>query len=170
IEDIFHEAIKLDPTNREAYLKRACAGDKQLEICVAELLKHAEGQGILDRPAIEILAQTIAAETVPYLFPKTGRLKPGERLFRYEIIADLPGGGMSQVYLARDIEFDWVVAIKVLHPDFSNRPDFASLRERFKREAAILSGIKDSNICTIYDIRHDEGIDYIVMEYIEGET
>src|SRR5262249_24982994 len=62
------------------------------------------------------------------------------------------------------------VAIKVLPPDFSSRRDFEDLRHRFYREAEALRKVKHPNVCILYDIRHDDGFDYLVMEYVEGET
>lgn len=74
---------------------------------------------------------------------------------------------MGEVYRARDTRLDRIVAIKVLSTLLSARDD---LRQRFEREARVISSLNHPHICTLYDIGHQDGIDYIVMEYLEGET
>jgi serine/threonine protein kinase len=71
------------------------------------------------------------------------------------------------VYRARDTRLDRTVAIKVLPPHLADKPD---LRERFEREARTIAALNHPHICTLYDIGHQDGIDYLVMEYLEGET
>lgn len=94
-------------------------------------------------------------------------LTPGARLGPYEILAPLGAGGMGEVYRARDSRLGRDVAIKVLPRHFHASPD---LNERFTREARTLSQLNHPNICTLHDVGHDGGIDYLVMELIEGET
>ena len=74
---------------------------------------------------------------------------------------------MGQVYRARDTRLGRTVAIKVLPPDISNRP---GLRERFEREAQTISSLNHPHICVLHDVGHYDGIDYLVMEFLEGET
>ncbi|MEO5617192.1 MAG: protein kinase [Candidatus Eisenbacteria bacterium] len=92
---------------------------------------------------------------------------PGKKLGHYEIVAALGAGGMGEVYRARDSRLGREVAIKVLPQRFSSSPD---LRARFEREARTLSQLNHSHICTLHDVGNDSGIDYLVMELIEGET
>ena len=94
-------------------------------------------------------------------------LSPQTRLGPYEILAPLGAGGMGEVYKARDTRLDRMVAIKVLTEHLSTDPD---LRARFEREARAVSSLNHPNICTLFDVGHQEGIDYLVMEYLEGET
>ena len=123
-------------------------------------------------------------------------LKPGTLLGPHEIISLIGQGGMGEVYKARDTRLDRIVAIKTLPAHLAERPE---LRERFKREANTLANLKHAHICVLYDIGHQElaaeefdgsagfqpapraagtaalpprtvGIDYLVMEYLEGET
>src|SRR3990172_1465120 len=94
-------------------------------------------------------------------------LKPGTLLGPHEIISLIGQGGMGEVYKARDTRLDRIVAIKTLPAHLAERPD---LRERFKREASTLANLKHAHICVLYDIGHQDGIDYLVMEYLEGET
>ena len=94
-------------------------------------------------------------------------LKTGTRLGPYEIMAPLGAGGMGEVYKARDTRLDRIVALKVLHAHLADRPE---LRERFRREAKTIASLKHDHICTLYDIGYEDGIDFLVMEYLEGET
>ena len=94
-------------------------------------------------------------------------LNPGTRLGVYEILAPIGAGGMGEVYKARDTRLDRIVAIKVLPSHLS---DNARLKERFEREARAVSSLNHPHICTLYDIGSENGVDFMVMEYIEGET
>jgi serine/threonine protein kinase len=92
---------------------------------------------------------------------------PGTRLGQYEILAVLAGGGMSQLYRGRDTRLDRTVAIKVLPSDLAANPD---RRERFAREARAVSALSHPHICALHDYGTDNGVDYLVMEYLEGES
>jgi serine/threonine protein kinase/Tol biopolymer transport system component len=92
---------------------------------------------------------------------------PGRRLGPYEILSAVGAGGMGEVYKARDTRLDRTVAIKVLPTHLADR---AELRERFEREAKTIAGLNHPHICTLYDVGHQDGTDFLVMEYIEGET
>ncbi len=92
---------------------------------------------------------------------------PGRRLGPYEILSAIGAGGMGEVYKARDTRLDRTVAIKVLPAHLADRPE---LRERFEREAKTIASLNHPHICTLYDTGHQDEIDFLVMEYIEGET
>src|ERR1700694_3964646 len=94
-------------------------------------------------------------------------LAPGTKLGPYEIVALLGAGGMGEVYRARDTRLDRDVAIKVLPANLSADP---SLRQRLEREARAVSKLSHPHICTLHDIGHQDGIDYLVMELVDGET
>src|SRR5437660_3830718 len=91
----------------------------------------------------------------------------GTKLGPYELLSLAGAGGMGEVYRARDTRLDRVVAIKVLPEHLSSSGKF---RERFEREARAISSLNHPNICTLYDVGHQDGVDYLVMEYLEGET
>jgi serine/threonine protein kinase len=91
----------------------------------------------------------------------------GKRVGNYDLQARIGKGGMGEVYKARDSRLDRIVAIKILSPHLAND---AQLRERFEREARTVARLNHPHICTLYDIGRQDGIDYLVMEYIEGET
>jgi Tol biopolymer transport system component len=89
----------------------------------------------------------------------------GTLLGSYEIGAPLGAGGMGEVYRARDIRLDRTVAIKVLPKQLSSDP---VSKQRFEREAKTISSLNHPNICALYDVGHQDGIDYLVMECVEG--
>jgi Tol biopolymer transport system component/predicted Ser/Thr protein kinase len=94
-------------------------------------------------------------------------LGAGARLGPYEIQSALGAGGMGEVYRARDTRLDRIVAIKVLPSHVSSDP---ALRERFEREARTVAALNHPHICTLYDVGRQDEIDFLVMEYLEGET
>jgi len=94
-------------------------------------------------------------------------LTSGIKLGPYEIIAPLGAGGMGEVYRARDTRLDRDVAVKVLPANLSSDPN---LRQRLEREAKAVSKISHPHICTLHDIGHQDGIDFLIMELLEGET
>src|ERR1017187_2648921 len=91
----------------------------------------------------------------------------GTKLGAYEIQSALGAGGMGEVYRARDTRLDRTVAIKVLPKHLSANPE---AKERFEREARAISSLNHPHICTLYDVGHQDGIDFLVMEYLEGES
>jgi hypothetical protein len=94
-------------------------------------------------------------------------LAPGTRLGPYEILAPLGAGGMGEVYRARDTRLERTVAIKILPAQFSCDP---VRKQRFEREAKTISSLNHPNICVLYDVGNQDGVEYLVMECIEGET
>ena len=94
-------------------------------------------------------------------------MEVGTRLGAYELLGPIGAGGMGEVYRARDTRLKRIVAIKVLGGDMLNHPD---ARARFQREALAIAAINHPHICTLHDVGHERGIDFIVMEYVEGET
>ena len=91
----------------------------------------------------------------------------GKRLGPYEILSAIGAGGMGEVYRAKDTRLNRIVAIKVLPAHLADSPE---LRERFEREARTIASLNHPHICTLHDVGHQDGIDYLVMEYVEGET
>jgi eukaryotic-like serine/threonine-protein kinase len=91
----------------------------------------------------------------------------GTRLGPYEILTAIGAGGMGEVYRARDTRLNRIVAIKVLPAHLADRTES---RERFEREAKTIASLNHPHICTLHDIGQQDGIDYLVMEYLEGET
>jgi len=94
-------------------------------------------------------------------------LTPGTKLGPYQIESLLGAGGMGEVYRARDTRLDRTVAIKILTQGVADAPE---VRQRFEREARAVSSLSHPHICVLYDVGHQDGIEYLVMEYLEGET
>ena len=94
-------------------------------------------------------------------------LTSGTKLGPYEIQSPLGAGGMGEVYRAKDTRLDRVVAVKVLPSHLSENPE---AKQRFDREARAISSLNHPNICTLHDVGHQDGVDFLVMECLEGET
>jgi len=156
IEEVFHAALSRQASDRAAFILSACGGDGALSDRILELLTHAEAETVLRAEFLQLRSL--------FMVP---RLTIGARLGRYEIVAHIGEGGMGEVYEARDLRLERTVAIKVLHPWLSSDPQF---RERLEREAKAISLLSHPHICTLHDIGHDGAVDYLVMEYMAGET
>ena len=152
LEALFHEALARGPAERAAFLAERCAGRLELRAEVEALLRAHEA--------------TASSLEVPPMGPKT-RLKAGVRLGPYEVLAELGAGGMGEVYKARDTRLNRTVAIKVLPTHVAAD---LNLRERFEREARAVAALNHPHICTLHDVGQQDGIDYLVMEYLEGQT
>ena len=94
-------------------------------------------------------------------------ISAGSRLGPYEVLAPLGAGGMGEVYKARDTRLERTVAIKVLPQHLSSSEE---VRQRFEREAKTISSLTHPHICALYDVGHEGDTEYLVMEYLEGET
>src|SRR6202142_1637570 len=144
-------ALERTPAERRSYLDQTCAEPalrRELESLIAA---HEQGDtSFMEQPAIE-----------------RGALKSGAKLGPYEILASIGAGGMGEVYRAKDTRLDRIVAIKILADHDGSKPE---LSERFEREARAISSLNHPPICTLYDVGHQDGVDYLVMEYLEGET
>lgn len=94
-------------------------------------------------------------------------LSSGTKLGPYEIQSPLGAGGMGEVYRARDTRLGRDVAVKILPEHLASTPE---VRQRFEREARAVSSLNHPHICTLHDVGHQDGTDFLVMEYLEGET
>jgi eukaryotic-like serine/threonine-protein kinase len=122
----------------------------------------AEAGGLLESSHVETIPKlpaSIIAATMP--------LAPTTRLGPYEILTPLGVAGMGEVYRARDTRLDRSVAIKVLPDHLSADP---VRKQRFEREAKTISSLNHPHICVLYDVGRQDGIDFLVMECVEGET
>src|SRR5262245_13444422 len=91
----------------------------------------------------------------------------GQRIGPYEVSSRIGAGGMGEVYRARDTRLNRTVAIKVLTSRLAQEP---SSRERFEREARAVAALNHPNICTLYDVGSQDGLNFLVMEHVDGET
>ncbi|MGA7906868.1 MAG: serine/threonine-protein kinase, partial [Candidatus Sulfotelmatobacter sp.] len=94
-------------------------------------------------------------------------LTSGTKLGPYEIQSPLGAGGMGEVYRAKDTRLDRTVAVKILPTHLCESPEF---KQRFEREARTISSLNHPHICHLYDIGSQEGTDFLVMEFLDGET
>ena len=150
VEELFRAAQAQPREKRVEFLKRACPDDAQV---------RAEVRSLLD-------AET-SADSFLESSPISSALAPGTKLGHFEILNQLGRGGMGEVYRATDKRLNRAVAIKVLPFHLSTK---ARLRERFDREARAISALNHPHICTLYDIGRENGVDFLVMEHLEGET
>ena len=160
IERLYHAALERPAAERPAFLDAACADDADLREEVDSLLAAAaRGNTFLEVSALQVTARALASE-LP-------RLAVGQRVGSYEIQAPLGAGGMGEVYTARDTRLDRTVAVKVLSPAYA---DNVVWRQRFERESRALAALSHPHICHVFDVGRDGGVDFLVMEYLEGET
>ncbi len=161
IGELYHAALEVEPRRRAAFLEAASAGDESLRQEVVSLLASAERAGsFIESPAIKLAAASLAAD-------QSGSLI-GQRISHYEIVALLGGGGMGEVYLAEDTSpLRRKVAIKF--PHLRATAD-EQAQKRFIREAQAAAKLDHPNICVIHEVGQQGDFDFIVMQYVEGET
>ena len=159
INRIYDVALEVAEEERPAFLERNCQDDGELRREVESLFAYDKpAQQFINQPALQLTAEKLASEPPSLL---------GRKLGPYQILATLGAGGMGEVYKARDTRLNRTVAIKVLPRHLSERAD---LRQRLEREARAIAKLNHPQICALYDIGREEGIDFLVMEYLEGET
>ena len=153
IESLCHAALARPAQDRAAYLAEACGGDEALLEEVESLVAEGDADGsFLELPVV-------GGAVSPSLV--------GRQLGPYRIEARIGAGGMGEVYHAKDTRLNRNVAIKILPLQWTAD---RQRRTRFEREARAVAALKHPNICTIYDIGHDDGTDFLVMELVEGES
>ena len=158
IARIYELAVDRDPATLDSFLSEACASDEGLRREVESLLQQEGARVVLDRP--------LWATAAP-LFDADPDLHPGTTLGPYRIEGPLGAGGMGEVFSGTDTRLGRRVAIKVL---LSAVALDQHMRARFAREARAVAALTHPHICTLYDVgRHDQ-LDFLVMEYLEGET
>src|SRR5690349_17051370 len=94
-------------------------------------------------------------------------LAAGTKLGPYEVLSAIGSGGMGEVYRARDTRLERIVAVKILPSHLSSNPE---AKQRFEREARTISSLNHPHICVLHDVGSQDGVDYLVMECVEGET
>ena len=167
VEELFHEAVTVEPGRRAAFLDAACAGDAALRAAVQELLDHdAEGDDDSAFLASPVARPTGADGPDAGTVPAWGeRAAPAPAVPGYEILGELGRGGMGVVYKARQLNLNRLVALKMLLP---GAPADLEPLARFRTEAEVLTRLHHPNIVPIHDIGESEGRPYFTMEYVPG--
>ena len=169
IERLYYAALEQDAEQRAIFLKNACAGDDNLRQEVESLLHYRDqGGDFIEIPAAAGLNAQLSAvaSAVRRLHepPVSGRFV-GHSFGPYEVTTLIAAGGMGEVYRAVDRRLDRTVAIKILPEHLAADPE---RRERFGREAKIVSTLNHPHICALYDVGVEHGVSYLVMEYVDG--
>jgi Tol biopolymer transport system component len=160
IEPLYQKALVRPPADRQAFLAAACADDEAMRREVESLLaESASDDGFLAKPALPI-----SAYDVTDIVRKT---MAGTSLGGYQLHTLLGVGGMGEVYQAHDPKLAREVAIKILPSAFTSHPDRLA---RFEREARMLAALNHPNICAIYGFEEADGIRFLILELVEGET
>jgi serine/threonine protein kinase/tetratricopeptide (TPR) repeat protein len=161
IERLYHAALDREESQRAAYLREACAEDAALRREVESLLaQESRAERLLETPALEVAARVLAEHPCPSSLV-------GKVLGLYKIVSMLGAGGMGEVYQAHDSKLGRDVAIKVLPQPFVDEPERLA---RFQREARMLASLNHPNIATIHGLEQSEGVHYLVMELVPGQT
>lgn len=162
IESLYYQAIRLETTKREAFLRQVRAEDETLFDELQTLLVfHEKNNSFLEKPVLEDAAAEL-------LNTRPNQLTSGKRFGVYKVIMLLGAGGMGEVYLAEDTRLGRKVALKILPPDLVHN---TFLIERFQQEARAASALNHPNVLTVYEVGQDSsGIHFIATEYVDGET
>jgi serine/threonine protein kinase len=155
--EVFERAVELPSAERLPYVAVACSSNAALRAEIERMLaSHARAAGFLSTPAALLVDDPIVAESLA-----------GQQIGPYLVSSIIGAGGMGVVYKARDTRLDRTVALKVFPAYLA---DDAHARDRFEREARAVAALSHPHICTLHDVGHHEGIDFLVMEHLDGET
>jgi len=160
VKRIHQAALERELSQRGAFLDEACAGDAALRSEVESLLTYEPAAvSFMESPALDVAARSVSQDlSIPLV---------GRTLGHYRVESLLGVGGMGEVYLARDPRLDRAVALKILPSDLTVDADRL---QRFLREAKAASALNHPNVATIHDVGNSGGLNFIVMEYVEGHT
>jgi len=157
-EDLYHRAGELGPDARAAFLARECGDDQALRLEIESLLAESDNDGLLNTPPAIAPAMMVTPDHEPLV---------GRTLAGYRLDAVLGAGGMGEVYRAFDAKLGRDVAIKILPAGFSQDHDSLA---RLEREARMLASLNHQHICAIYGFEEADGIRFLVLELVPGET
>ncbi|MGA8528907.1 MAG: protein kinase [Acidobacteriaceae bacterium] len=162
VEQLFGQALDLSPEQRTAFLDRACPAQPSVRRQVELLLDENDRlTGFLHSSPWK------SGDKHPNPSPSREPFGPGTRLGRYSLIELLGAGGMGMVYRARDEKLERIVAIKILASGLLTNE---TMRSHFRREARALARLNHANIASLYDVGEQDGVDYLVMECVQGQS
>lgn len=160
LDELFHAAVELPPTQRAELIDSACGEDSMLREEIEALLRSdADDWRFLEEPALESAAPLVSDDLPQFV--------SGQLIGDYTILELIGRGGMGEVYLAKDPVLNRRVAIKLLPVEYTQ--DETRLR-RFQNEAQAASALNHPNILTIYQLGDFHGLQFIVTEFVEGDT
>ncbi len=160
IDEVFQAAVALEPSERSAFLQKACGADQIVHGRVSAMLASDDsGWDLIEHPALEVGAPVLASDRL--------QLTAEQQIGHYQIIHLIGRGGMGEVYLARDKRLNRKIALKLLPAGYLQQPE--RLR-RFEQEAQAASALNHPNILTIYEIGQIDDQQFIATEFVEGET
>ncbi|MGA3236658.1 MAG: protein kinase [Bryobacteraceae bacterium] len=162
LEELFHQALELEPDHRRRFLDTECGDDAGLRVEIESLLRSStvEGADFIEEP-LRAAARDFYADRAP------APLAEGSFVSHYRILSTLGAGGMGRVYLAEDSRLGRKVALKTLTP---GRIHGARALSRFEQEARAASALNHPNILTIYEVGQFEGANFIASEFVDGVT
>ncbi|HYY95176.1 MAG TPA: protein kinase [Pyrinomonadaceae bacterium] len=160
VEELFHAALELGGAERDDYLARECGADEALRREVESLVGSFESErSFIERPALSlgmrVLTESLAESLV------------GRAVGHYKVERLLGRGGMGEVYLAEDCVLERPVALKFISDHFVGD---GLAREQLTKEARAVARLEHPNICAVYGVEEADGHNFIVMQYVEGET
>ena len=160
IDQLFHLALEREPPQRAVFLEQACSGDESLRSEIEALISsHEQAESFIETPASDLAAELLAKGQAA--------LDVGQSVGHYEIASVLGVGGMGEVYLAHDSRLGRQVALKLLPAQFTVN---AERVHRFEQEARAVSALNHPNIVTIHEIGREGDAQFIVTEFVHGQT
>ncbi|HYJ88596.1 MAG TPA: serine/threonine-protein kinase, partial [Pyrinomonadaceae bacterium] len=164
VDALLDAALELPPDQRERFVLETCDGNEELRAEVLSLVKaQSQASAFMERSAMKVAAQALAQDA--NLISHTSMV--GKEIGTYQIENLLGAGGMGEVYLARETKLNRRVALKILPWQFVADSERTS---RFEREAHALSALNHPNLITIYEVGNIDGLHFIAMEFVEGQT
>ena len=160
IDQLFHAALQRGPSQRATFIAESCADDEALQKEIEDLLaSHEQSESFIETPAADVAAELLTEGSAG--------LAVGQTIGPYKVVDLLGKGGMGQVYLGTDTRLGRRVALKVLPKQFTMDPERV---RRFELEARAASALNHPNIVTIHEIGRFNGTQFIVTEFVEGQT